>query len=325
MDILQWSVLFVIALAVVIKSADYFTTTAEKIGLHFRIPPFIIGVTIIAFGTSLPEVVTSISGVINGESSLVINNVVGSNLANILLVLGISAVVGGNLKVSKDIINIDLPISLSSIILLFITAYDGKITLIDGAILFLALITYVLYNVQSHRKVEGKEARELSQLKKEEKLQNHKKQKLHFKYPLILLGSGIFLWFSADLTIKAVINLATILNIAPDLIAITAVALGTSLPELVVSATAAYKGKADIAIGNVMGSNIFNALGVMSIPAIFGNLEIPSEMLLFGIPTLLLVTILYIFTTMDKQVSRWEGIIMVLVYLAIIGKVLGIM
>ncbi len=108
MDALQWTGLFVMSLAVLLKSADYFTNTAEKIGIHFKMPPFIIGVTIIAFGTSLPEVATSISSVLSDSSEIVIGNVVGSNLANILLILGITAIVGKHLVVDKDIIKIDL-------------------------------------------------------------------------------------------------------------------------------------------------------------------------------------------------------------------------
>ena len=316
--LIQWIVLFVLALAVVIKSADYFTEAAERIGLHFHIPPFIIGVTIVAFGTSLPEVVTSVSAAMRGETALVINNVVGSNHANILLVLGVAAIVGKNIKVNKDIVTIDLPIVLSSIIMLFILTIDGKLTYLDGIILFLALVGYILYNIYEPRSVDSKDASDISKLKKSEK------KKLSIKHPLILFASAGFLWFSADFTILSVLEISHLLHINPELMAITAVAIGTSLPELVVSTIAAKKGKADMAIGNVMGSNIFNALGVTSIPAFFTTLSIPPEILSFGIPVLLFVTILYVFTTMDKQVSKWEGIMLVGIYLAIVGHLIGV-
>ncbi len=323
MDALQWTGLFVMSLAVLLKSADYFTNTAEKIGIHFKMPPFIIGVTIIAFGTSLPEVATSISSVLSDSSEIVIGNVVGSNLANILLILGITAIVGKHLVVDKDIIKIDLPILLGSTILLFLITLDGKITYIDGSLSLLILITYLLYNVRSGRKLEDKELKELSKKKKEER-EKKEKEHLNIKYPLILIGSGTFLAFSANWTIVSVIELSTIFDIGKDVIAVSAIAIGTSLPELVVSVIAAKKGKADLAIGNVTGSNIFNNLGVIGIPALFGTLTIPLNIISFSIPLLLFVTILYIFSTMDKEITKWEGITLLILYIAFMGKTFGI-
>jgi len=323
MSILQWTGLFILSLAALLKSADYFTDTAEKIGLHFRIPSFIIGVTIIALGTSLPEIATSIISVLQGHSEIVIGNVTGSNIANILLVLGGAAVVGKLLVVDKDIINIDLPILLGSTIMLFVTTLDGIFTYIDGILCLLALITYIVYNIKSQRKVDPKEARDLSKMKKEEKAKE-KKEKLSTKYPIILILSGIFLYFSADFTIQSVVELSKIFNIGTDIIAVSAIAIGTSLPELIVSITAARKGKIDLAIGNVTGSNIFNALGVMGVPAFFGTLTISDDMLSFTIPALLFVTILYVFVTMDKQISKWEGITLLLLYVAFMGKTFGL-
>ncbi len=318
MDILQWAALFVISLIVVLKSADYFTVAAEKIGLHFRVSPFVIGVTIVAFGTSLPEIVTSISSVLQGHSEIVIGNVVGSNLANILLVLGVTAIVGKQLVISKDIINIDLPIVLGSTILLFIMTLDGEVGMLEGIILLLGLLTYIVYNLKSHRQIEEKTKKELTKLKEN-------KDAITAKEPAILLASGVLLYFSADFTILSVVELSKIFNIATEIIAVSAVALGTSLPELVVSVGAARKGKVDLAVGNVMGSNIFNALGVVGIPALISTLVIPQQIINFAIPTLLFVTILYIFTSMDKQISQWEGATLVLLYITFIGKTFGIL
>lgn len=324
MDALQWSGLFIMSLAVLLKSADYFTNTAEKIGIHFKMPPFIIGVTIIALGTSLPEVATSIASVFSNSSEIVIGNVVGSNLANILLILGITAIVGRHLVVDKDIIKIDLPILLGSTILLFLITLDGEITYIDGTLSLLILTTYLIYNVRAGRKLEKKELKELSKKKKEER-EKKEKERLNIKYPLILIGSGIFLAFAANWTIKSVIELSTIFNIGKDVIAVSAIAVGTSLPELVVSVIAAKKGKADLAIGNVTGSNIFNNLGVIGIPALFGTLTIPINIISFSIPLLLFVTILYIFSTMDKEITKWEGMTLLLLYIAFMGKTFGIL
>ncbi len=324
MEALIWAGVFVVSLAVLIKSADVFTDTAEKIGIHFKIPPFIIGVTIIALGTSLPEIATSIASVMEGHSEIVIGNVTGSNVANILFVLAITAIIGKHLYVDKDIINIDLPILLGSVILLFITTLDGEFAYIDGIITLFALLTYTVYNIKSHRKITPQALKDQSELKKEIKKEEKAKEPLHIKYPLILLASGAVLYFAAQFTIDSVVALSEIFAIAKEIIAVSAIAVGTSLPELVVSVVAAQKGKADIAIGNVTGSNIFNALGVMGIPSFFGPLTIPQDMIDFSIPALVFITILYVFVTMDKQISQWEGITLLLLYLAFMGKVFGV-
>jgi len=323
MGIIEWSGLFIISLAVLLQSAKYFTETAEKIGVHFKIPPFIIGVTILAIGTSLPEIVTSVSAVLQGEPELVIGNVAGSNMANILLVLAITAIVGKHLVINKDIKNIDLPILLASTILLFITTLDGKFGVMDATLSLLTALTYIVYNIKSGRRIEHKDLKEISKLKQEEK-KKIQKDGLHYKYPLVLLASGTFLYFSAEWTIRSVVEISTIMNIATEVIAVSAIAIGTSLPELVVSVVAAKNGKVDIAIGNVTGSNIFNALVVMGIPALFGTLTISADMIAFTIPALVFTTILYFFITMDQQISQWEGVTLLVLYVAFIGKTFGL-
>ena len=311
--------LFAIALAVLLVSAKYFTDAAERIGIHFKIPPFIIGVTIVALGTSLPEVATSIIAVLQGHSEIVIGNVAGSNIANILLVLAITAIVAGQMKVDKDIINIDLPILMASVVFVFITTLDGQFTYVDGSICLIALITYIVYNLRSHRGMADKEMKELSKKKKE-----IAKKPFPMIHLVSLFISGFFLYFGADFTIDSVVQLAGIFNIGTEIIAISAVAIGTSLPELVVSVMAASKGKADLAIGNVTGSNIFNSLGVMGVPSFFGTLTIPDNFLSFTIPAMILITVLYIFITMDKQVTKWEGMTLLLLYVAFVGKTFGV-
>lgn len=330
-EILKWSALFIISLGALLKAADYFTGAAEKIGLHYKIPPFIIGVTIIALGTSLPEMATSIVSVLQGQSEIVIGNVVGSNMANFLLVLAITAIVGKHLYVDKDIINIDLPILLGSVILLFLMSLDGQYTYVDGTLSIMALTTYIVYNIKAGRKINQKEMKELAEKKKELKKEEEKLKKtpnkphpLGYKQPFILLLSSIAIYFSADWSITSVVELATMFKVGTEIIAVSAVAIGTSLPELAVSIVAVKKGKTDIAIGNVTGSNIFNALGVMGIPAFFGTLHIPPEMITFTIPALLFTTILYVFVTMDKEISQWEGITLLLIYIAFMGKTFGI-
>lgn len=318
MELIAWIGLFIVSLAVLIKAAEYFTNTSERVGLHFKIPPFIVGVTIIAVGTSLPEVATGIMAVINNESEMVAGNAVGSNMANILLVMAIAAIIGKTIKFNKDILHIDLPILIGSTILLFMLTLNGRITWIEGIILLIVLAAYIVYNSQSKRKLGIKETLELKKLAKTEK------GPVPAKYFLILAISAIFLYFGAQYTIKSVVEISELLQVGTEIIALTAIAIGTSLPELAVSVLAVKKGKIDMAIGNITGSSIFNVLGVMGIPALFGTLTVTAYMTTFAIPILLFVTILYAFTTMNRKISRWEGITFLLIYIAFLGITFGV-
>lgn len=317
MDLIQAIGAFIVSLTALLASAKYFTDSAEKIGLHFKISPFIIGVTIIALGTSLPEISTSIIAVIENRSSIVPGNVIGSNMANILFVLAIAAVVGKNMAINKNIIEIDLPILLGSVILLFILTLDREFAMFDGILSLLALGTYLAYNTKSNRTLKEKE-RIRNQQKKEER------QPFNHWLTVILIGSAGLLYFSADWTIQAVVEISQIMGVSESVIAISAIAIGTSLPELIVSVMAARKGNIDLAIGNITGSNIFNALGVMGIPAMFGVITIPQDMITFSIPALIFTTILYVIIMMDKKISMWEGFTLLLIYLAFIGKSFGV-
>lgn len=316
LDLLLWIVIFVVALFVLIKSSDYFTNSAEKIGLALRISPFIVGVTIVALGTSFPELISSVFAVINNSSEIVIGNVVGSNITNIFLVLGFAAIFAKkSLKVDRGLIHVDLPLLFGSAVFLVISCWDQNFT-IPEAILGLVLAGVYLHSTARLQKADP-------QTKKEVK-KKIKRKKPRGKTILILLVSLIFIFLSAKYTIDSVIKLSEILQIGTEIIAMSAVALGTSLPELFVSITAARKGNAEMAIGNVLGSNIFNTLAVMGIPALIGTLTIPFNMLTFGLPVMFIATMVYFFTTQDQSVTKWEGWMLIILYLIFIGKLFGL-
>ncbi len=309
-DLTIWIIIFIASIYTLVKSSDYFTDSAEKIGLHFKIPAFIVGVTIVAIGTSLPELISSIFAVIAKSSEIVIGNVVGSNIANIFLVLGVAAIFGKKLKVDFGLVHVDLPILFGATVLLAIAAWDGEFLLIE-ALLALALLTfYMLYTVQT-QKADKK-------LKKE--VRKKKEDKLKTKVWLTLILSAFFIFLGAKYTVESVIAISQMLDIGKEIIAVTAVALGTSLPELFVSITAAKKGNASMAIGNVLGSNIFNTLGIMGISALFGTLIIPKSILTFSLPIMVLATLTYFFTTQDREVTQWEGWMLIILYILFIGK-----
>ncbi|MBT4723175.1 calcium/sodium antiporter [Candidatus Falkowbacteria bacterium] len=317
MEILFWAVIFIVSIAVLIKASDFFTDSAEKIGIAFGIPAFIVGVTIVALGTSLPELVSSIIATVGGNTEIVAGNVIGSNIANILLVLALAAIFGKKLKIYFELIHVDLPLLIGSTFLLALTIIDGKFTWQEGVICLALLVVYITYTVYSQEKKPDEQIKkELSDVKK--------KRKIELKTWIILAVSCFFIYLGAKYTIDSVVKISEILNVAKELIAVSAIALGTSLPELMVSISAARKGKAEMAVGNVLGSNIFNALMVMGIPSLISTLIIPTSILMFSLPVLIIVTLLYFFITQDKEITRWEGWMLLIFYVFFIGKLFSL-
>jgi len=309
-----WIVVFVISLYVLIRASDYFTGAAAKIGLSFGIPDFIIGVTIVAIGTSLPEIVSSVIAVVRHSSEMVVGNVVGSNIANIFLVLGIAAVIGKKLTITYDLVHIDLPLLMGSAFLLAITIVDGKFTLLEAMLCMSGLIVYLLHAISVEKRRTGVMAQKEIKLGKE----------LRGKTFVVLVLSGVFIFIGAKYTVESVIQLSALLHLGTEVIAASAVALGTSLPELMVTISAARKGMPEIAIGNVLGSNIFNALAVMGIPGLIGTLVIPQNILLFGLPMMIIATLLFFFMGQDKEITQWEGWLLIIFYVFFIVKLFNL-
>ncbi|ODS35692.1 conjugal transfer protein TraR [Candidatus Altiarchaeales archaeon WOR_SM1_SCG] len=310
-----WSAVFIVSLSVLIKASDSFTDAAERIGLTFGIPAFIVGVTIVSVGTSLPELISSIFAVLRDSSEIVVGNVVGSNIANIFLILGIAAIFGKKLKVTYELVHVDLPILVGSAFLFAIAIWDGVFNLIEALLFIAGLVIYLSYIISTekhHRDVEiRKEMKEKLQKRKIESEQRNLS---------ILVVSALFIYVGANYIVESVINLSEILNIGKEIIAASVIALGTSLPELMVSVTAARKGKPEIAVGNVLGSNIFNTFAVMGIPALIGTLIIPESILTFGLPVMLMATLLYFFMAQDREITKWEGYLLLIFYIFFIGK-----
>ncbi|MBW2964249.1 calcium/sodium antiporter [Candidatus Woesearchaeota archaeon] len=318
LDILLWVGVLVLSLAVLVKASDYFTDSAETIGVFLRLPPFIIGVTIVAIGTSLPELVSSIVSVFKGAPEIVVGNVVGSNIANIFLVLGLAAILGRGLKIGFELIHVDLPLLIGSAFLLGVTVWDGVFTLAEGIVCLAGLAIYLVYTIRSERVHDDDE------IKKETASEiKARRKRLRWTTWLVLVLSAFFIYLGAEYTVESVIKLSGLVGIGTEIIAVSAVALGTSLPELVVSVQAARKGKPEIAVGNILGSNIFNSFAVMGIPALFATLPIPKSILIFSLPMMLIATLMYFFITQDKHISKWEGWMLLLFYVVFIGKLFG--
>ncbi len=236
LPLLIWTAIFVASLLVLVRASDYFIDSAEEVGLYLGFPAFIVGVTIVAIGTSLPELVSSIFAVLKNSSEIVVGNVVGSNITNILLVLGIAAVISKKIKVTYEITHVDLPLLECSAFLLAIMIWDGVFTLSEASLCIFGIILYLLYTVNVQKKHKDIEIEK--ELKGEVK-----KGKLSWKTLIILVVSAFFIYLGAEYTVESVVKLSRILNIGKEIIAISAVALGTSLPELMVTVSAARKRK----------------------------------------------------------------------------------
>ncbi|NCP67529.1 calcium/sodium antiporter [bacterium] len=315
MEILIWLAALIGSLTLLVFSADYFTKAAERIGLFFGLSSFIVGATIVSVGSSMPELATSIIGVLNGVHDFPISNAIGSNIANCLLVGGICAIIVKTLKVEQKLVDVDLPFFFLSSALFILLVLDKEISRADATIMLLLLIVFMVYTVMETGK--NKIVTFV-----EEKMK--KRPKLKLLDAVYLIGGTIGIYFSADFTIRSVTELATILNISSSIVAMLAVAVGTSLPELVVSVRAAIAGKHSIAMGNIFGSNTFNILAVTGIPAFFGKVVISDEAWLIGIPFLIVTTLAFIFVTTDDRIQKWEGMALLVLYVAFVGTLTGL-
>ncbi|OIO18236.1 hypothetical protein AUJ29_00205 [Candidatus Kuenenbacteria bacterium CG1_02_38_13] len=322
-----WIIVFIVSLGVLVKGADWLITSAEKIGLAFGLSPFIVGVTIVGVGTSFPELISSFVAVFKGVPDVVAANAIGSNIANILLIIGVSAVIGKRLIVTKSLIDLDLPLLAISTVLLLGVVWDKQITFGESLLMLVTYGIYLLYTVL-HKDTEdtGEIAEFLpSRQERRKHIAAHKKEeftrpKLVAKDFILLVVGILGLVFGAKYLIDALVNLSAMLNIATGVIAITAVAVGTSLPELLVSAKAALQKKSEIALGNIFGSNVFNALVVIGLPGLFRVLPVDNQIFIIGVPTMALATLLFVISGISRRIHMWEGAFYLLLYVLFIAK-----
>jgi cation:H+ antiporter len=317
--ILLWIGVLALSLFGLIKSADYFTEYSEKIGLLLGMSSFIVGATIVAIGTSLPELVSSLFAISAGETSFVVDNIVGSNIANALLILGIAGVVAKKgLKMTTSLIDVDLPFFFMSMAIFGYFALDKVISLPEGIALLIFFVIFVIYNIKSEPKDDEDEMAELSDTYKGD-------QKHLTKYILIIIASIAVLSVSAKYMIDSILTLSELLSISSSTLTITVVAFGTSLPEILTSVAAVRRGNHGMAVGNVLGSNTFNLLLIAGIPALITPLTIPPATFTIVLPFLVIATFVAIFVMFDNKIRPWEGVAMLFFYLVFIAKIVGVM
>ena len=286
-----------------IRGSNWFVDSAERIGLSLGISPFIIGVTIVAFGTSLPELASSVAAVLEGRSEIVTGIAIGSNVTNIFLVLGVVASLGPVITMEYDITDIDMPLLLGSAALLWFCLSDLQISLFEAILFLVALTVFLLNSVSGNVKDPDAEL-----------------PRFNWKDVFLLVLGGVLVKYGAEFTVVSIDDLATSFQMNSGTLAQTLVALGTSLPEVAVSVTAARKGKPGIAVGNVLGSNIFNTYAVIGIPSFFGDLIIPPQTLDFTLPLMIVATLLFAFITIGGRITRWEGYMLLIFYFYFINQ-----
>lgn len=329
MEVLIWSIIFVAALVLLVKGADWLLESAERIGLAAGLSSFVVGVVIVGLGTSFPEIVSSIAAVIKGVTEIVAANAIGSNIANILLVVGLSAIVGGRLVVTKDLIDLELPLLAGSTLLFLFVVLDGTVAFGESVllvILFFVYLTYTIFYSNGTGETDEETLPSRAERREEEALAGSDagKIKLSWRDGLWLALGIIALSVGAKYLIDSVVELSTILNIGVGVISLAAVALGTSLPELLVSVKASLVNKSEVALGTIFGSNVFNILLVVGVPGLFARLSLDEATLTLGLPIMIVATFIFIISGISRRVHAYEGAMYLVLYFFFIGKLFGL-
>lgn len=304
MEIVIQLVLLVVGFVMLIKGADWFVEGASGIADRFGIPQLVIGLTIVAFGTSAPEAAVSISAAMKGNADITIGNVVGSNILNILIILGLTAVICP-IAVQKSTFKYEIPyVMIVSAVLFALGYFDGTVSRVDGIILWALMVVYMVYLLRMAKKGEASV----------ETAEGEEKKPIWKLLILVVIGLVLIVWGS-DVTVDAATNIALMFGVSERIIGLTIVALGTSLPELMTSVTAAIKGKADIAIGNIVGSNIFNILFVVGTTAVITPVVYAGSFLVDSIMMIVAAVLLWLcLLGKEHKLRRWGGAIMLVVY-----------
>ena len=310
LQLVQWLIYLGAALFALVRGADMFVVGAKQVGSSLGMSKFAIGVLIVGFGTSLPELASSIAAALAGTTEIVIANVVGSNITNILLVVGVLAAFGGRIIIKRDLIKTELPIFFIATAHFLAVVYDGTVDRIEALLLMGTFGAYMWYLF-----VEAREEDSIEFQKQGGRRQNLEAKSLAF----ILLGIAAVL-VGAHYTVDMVVNIATMMTVPVGLVSIGAIAIGTSLPELFVSIQAIKTGEAELAIGNIFGSNAFNIVMVIGIPALITPLIADEVVMNLGMQVLLAASAIFFVNGLARQIMRWEGMMMLLFFSFFIAK-----
>ncbi len=305
------TILLIVGLAVLILGGDLLVRGASRIALRFKISPLVVGVTIVAFGTSSPELLISIQAALSGSPDITMGNVIGSNICNLALVLGITALIAP-IPVNSDSIKIDWPMTMGSSLLLYFLVREGYVNDYEGVMFIIILILYIVFIIRRSRKNNIGPV-ELGIELDDPKANDNKN--LAKDILLILIG-GTGLYFGSDWFVNSAKDLAIYMGISERIVGVTVVALGTSLPELVTSVVAAFKKETDLALGNLMGSNIFNILSILGITSLISEIQVSAIILNSDMIWMLAITLAILpMMVFNKRIDRYEGLILLGAYI----------
>lgn len=302
-------ILLIVGFALLMKGADFFVEGASAIAERFKIPQIVIGLTIVAFGTSAPEAAISINAALKGNAGITVGNVVGSNIMNILLILGLASIIA-TLSVKKNTVKYEIPfVIVVTCVLLALGVIGNELSRIDGIILWVLFIIFFIYLIKT------------SVGNNDEQEESGKKLSVILTI-IFTLGGMAAIIFGSDITVKYATLIAKEFGMSDRLIGLTIVAFGTSLPELITSCTAAIKGKTDIAIGNIVGSNIFNILFVVGTSALICPVTFENSFITDTVVAIFAAALLLLLSFKKLKITRKSGIIMLACYLVYFGYII---
>ncbi|HLU69775.1 MAG TPA: calcium/sodium antiporter [Fibrobacteria bacterium] len=316
-------IVFVAGLAMLVAGADLLVRGARRLALSAGLSPLVVGLTVVAFGTSAPELAVSAQAAVNGHGDIAVANVLGSNIGNVLLILGLSAAITP-LVVSRTLILLDIPLMIAASVLAWVLAMDGVLGFWDGLLLFSGIVAYTIFTVvQSRRASRAARASAHASATQGPPMAGKAAGLPRLAVDVLLVVAGLgLLVLGADRLVESAMTLARTFGVNEVFVGLTIVAAGTSLPELATSVLASIKGERDIAVGNIIGSNVFNLLAVLGVSGMLApdGLAVAGSMVWVDFPIMLAVAVAclpVLFT--GHLVARWEGLVFLAYYAAYIG------
>lgn len=309
------SIIFAIGLVLLVWSSDIFIEGAASTAKHLSISPLVIGVVVLGFGTSMPEIVVATLASLDNSPGLAIGNAVGSNIANIALVLGVTAIIAP-IAVKSSIIKRELPILLAISVGAYILVLDKHLGFFDGIVLAIALLVVMMWMVKANKSMDASDPITTETQHELDEMPNLSKNKAL----LLLVGGLIILMISAKMMVSGAVDIAQYFGVPEVIIGLTIVAIGTSLPELAAAISAARKNEADLMIGNIVGSNLFNILAVLAVPGILAPSLIDKDVLYIDMPIMLGLTLLMLIMALPRKgtpvICRGRGLALSAIFIS---------
>jgi cation:H+ antiporter len=313
-------VLFVVGLVLLVAGADIMVRGAARLALAIGISPLVVGLTVVAFGTSAPELAVNLQGAFTGRADVALGNVIGSNICNVLLILGLSAL-AAPLTVAQGLVRVEVPLMIAASVLVYLMGLDGSLARLEGMVLFSGIIAYTVYAIRQSRREQRVVAEEYEAAFGKKEVKARGPWDLVLELGLVVVGIAM-LTLGSHWLVGGAVEIAISLGVSELIVGLTIVAIGTSLPEVATSIVASLKGERDIAVGNVVGSNLFNLLCVLGATASVApdGIAVSAPALAFDMPVMIAVAVacLPIFFT-GWRIDRWEGALFLGFYGAYMG------